>query len=334
MHDFTILVLPGAYASGVATTLDMLAAAARMAPHAGAAPPRWRLRSTVEGPTRLSNGLFIEARPLSKRAQADRSIWVVPGLATDSAAAVDARLAQPDALLAVKALKAQARAGGTVAASCSAVFLLQAADLLKERKATTTWWLAAHLQQIEPRCAVDANRLVIADGPVWTAGAAFAQADLMRQLLRARFGSALSDAVSRVLLIDGREAQAPFIVPAMLANGNDFIARLSLQIEAAFPDTPSVAEIAAQHHISERTLARRVRAATGRNTSALVQFVRLKRARMLLETSRMSVDQVAEHIGYGDATALRRLMRKVFGATPRQFRPAASPKLPGESHAR
>jgi len=108
----------------------------------------------------------------------------------------------------------------------------------------------------------------------------------------------------------------------MLVNGNDFIAQLSLQIDAALPDTPSVGDIAAQLRISERTLARRVRAVTGRSTSALIQFVRLKRARMLLETSRMSIDQVAERIGYSDATALRRLMRKVFGATPRQFRPS------------
>lgn len=322
MYDFTILVVSGAYASSVATTLDMLTAAAAMAPRVGAATPRWRIRSLEEGPTRLSNGLFIDAKQLSKRVQPDNSIWVIPGLATDSPSAVDARLSKPDAFLAVKALKAQARAGGTVAASCAAVFLLQAADLLKERKATTTWWLAAHLQRVEPRCVVDANRLVIADGPIWTAGAAFAQTDLMLQLLRTRFGAALSDAVSRVLLIDGREAQAPFIVPAMLANGNDFIAQLSLQIEAAFPNTPSIADIAAQHRISERTLARRVRAVTGWSTSALIQFVRLKRARMLLETSRMSIDQVAEHIGYSDATALRRLMRKVFGATPRQFRPS------------
>ena len=322
MYDFTILVASGAYASSVATTLDMLTAAAKMAPRVGAATPRWRVRSLAEGPIYLSNGLHIDAKPLPKRAETDSSIWVIPGLATDSASAVDARLSNPDALLAVKALKAHARAGGTVAASCSGVFLLQAADLLKDRKATTTWWLASHLQLLEPHCTVDANRMVIADGPVWTAGAAFAQTDLMLQLLRMRFGVALADAVSRVLLIDGRDAQAPFIVPAMLANGNEFIARLSQQIDAAFPNTLSVADIAAHHRISERTLARRVKTVTGKSPSALIQCVRLKRARMLLETSRMSIDQVAEHIGYSDSTALRRLMRKVFGATPRQFRPS------------
>ena len=162
--------------------------------------------------------------------------------------------------------------------------------------------------------------MVIADGNVWTAGAALAQTDLMIQLIRFRFGAALADAISRALLIDGRETQAPYIIPALLANGDDLIAQLSMQIDSSLPITISISEMAAKLCISERTLARRVKAATGQSPSALIQHVRLKRARMLLETSRMSVDKVSEKVGYRDATALRRLMRKVYGATPRQFR--------------
>ncbi len=295
-----------------------------MAPRVGVSKPTWRVLSLSTGPTVLSGGFSLDAKPLTPRTKPDSSIWVVPGLATQSTTSTDARLLQPDALLAIRALKAQAAAGGTVAASCSAVFLLQAAGLLQSRKATTTWWLAPHLQSREPRCEVDANRLVVCDRKIWTAGAAFAQTDLMLQLLRVRCGAELADAVSRVLLIDGREAQAPYIVPTMLANGNALIANLSQHIEAALPHTPSVGEMAAGLCISERTLTRRVRAATGKSTSALIQFVRLKRARLLLETSRMSVEQVAEQVGYRDSTALRRLMRKMLAATPRQFRPVNS----------
>ena len=329
MYDFTILVVAGAYASSVALTLDILTAAAAMAPRVGATAPRWRVCSFAQTPIRLSNDLFIDVKPLGDRAkaiprargeEADHSIWVVPGLASNSAEAVLARVSQSDARLAITAMQAHAGAGGTIAASCSAVFLLQAAGLLKDKKVTTTWWLAGHLQNIEPRCVVDANRLVIADGNIWTAGAALAQTDLMLQLLRSRFGAELADTVSRVLLIDARQAQAPFVIPALLTNGDDLIAQLSLHIEAAMPRAISVADLAAKLYISQRTLARRVKAVTGQNPSALIQLVRLKHAKKLLESSRMSVDQVAENVGYRDATALRRLMRKVFRATPRQFR--------------
>ena len=153
-----------------------------------------------------------------------------------------------------------------------------------------------------------------------TAGAALAQSDLMLHLLRSRFGVALADAVARVLLIDGRQAQAPFALPAMMANGSELVRRLTRRIEAALPHPPSVAQLADELAMSSRTLARHVRAATGRGPLALVQGVRLNHARHLIESSRLTIAQVAERVGYEDATALRRLMRKAAGASPSQFR--------------
>ena len=247
-----------------------------------------------------------------------------PGLGTDSPAAIDERLARDDAQRAATAIRRHVARGGAVAASCSAVFLLQAAGLLAARRVTTSWWLAAELRSRQPDCIVDADRMVCADGPVTTGGAAMAQSDLMLHLLRTRFGVALADAVGKVLLLDGRQAQAPFAVPSMMANGSELVRRLTRRIEASLPRPPSVVALAAELAMSPRTLARHVRAATGRGPLALVQSVRLNRARQLIEASRMTIAQVAESVGYEDATALRRLMRSSAGAAPSQF-PAAWP---------
>ena len=320
MHDFSILVLPGAHASSVAVTLDILDAAARLVPRAKAACPRWRVLSPAGGVVALSAGLRLDTTALPARPRVDASTWIVPGLTTDNPAAIAQRLARPDAQRAMVALRSHAARGGAVAASCSAVFLLQAAGLLMQRRVTTSWWLAPELRRLEPACVVDADRMVLEDGPVTTAGAALAHTDLMLHLLRARLGVALADAVARVLLIDGRQAQAPFAVPSMMANGSELIRRLTQRIEAALPQPPSVAALAAEFALSPRTLARHVRAASGRGPLALVQSVRLNRARQLIESSRLTIAQVAERVGYEDATALRRLMRKAAGATPSQFR--------------
>lgn len=323
MNDFTVLVLHGAFPSSVALTLDILSAAAALAERAGCARPRWRVVSS-EPTVALSQSMRIDAKVLPKTARADGSIWLIPGLGLERPRAVMSRFVQPDAQRAIKALQTHARAGGTVAASCSAVFLLQAAGLLAGKRVTTSWWLAPLLQQLEARCVVDADRMVICDGAVVTAGAAFAQTDLMLYLLRTRFSPALADAVSRALLIDGRQSQAQFAVPALFASGSELVAKLVARFEAALPNPPGVSELAAEFGMSDRTLSRHVRAATGRSTSALLQSVRLGRARVLLETSKLTVEQIAEKVGYVDTTALRRLMRKMMGATPRQFRPAVS----------
>lgn len=321
MFDFSILALPGAFASGVGATLDMLSSATRFASEANCAAPRWRVYST-EKTVVLSNGLRADATILPKKPKSDGSIWLVPGLGIDDAEAAANRFLQPDAALAIRALQCQARAGGAIAAACSAVFLLREAGLLEGKRVTTTWWLGGLLQRMEPRCIVDVDQMVVADGNIVTAGAAFAHIDLMLYLLRTRFNPALAEAVSRAMVIDGRQSQAPYIVPMTLTSGNDLAARLVARFERGLPNPPTVAELAAEFCMSNRTLSRHIKEATGRSVSALLQSVRISRARMLLETSKMSVEQIAEQLGYSDTTALRRLMRKLTHATPRQFRSA------------
>ncbi|RNL60697.1 helix-turn-helix domain-containing protein [Nocardioides marmoriginsengisoli] len=319
MTDFTVLVLDGAFASGVAATVDSLRSAAALAPRAGAGAPTWRVVSVAGGPVPLTGGLTVDTTRIPARAEA--STWVVPGIATDTAPAVVERLGRDDAIAATRALARHARQGGRVAASCSAVFLLAEAGLLTGRRATTTWWLAPLLAARAPDCTVDADRMICADGPVVTAGAAFAQTDLMLHLLREYGGATLADTVARTLVIDARQAQSEYVVPEVLARGDALVVDLVERIESALPHPPSVAHLAKALTISERTLARQVHRATGRSTFALIQSVKIRRARSLLEEGRLSVAQVAEAVGYQDPTALRRAMRKVSGATPSRYRP-------------
>ena len=56
------------------------------------------------------------------------------------------------------------------------------------------------------------------------------------------------------------------------------------------------------------------------STQALINSVKLQRARKLLQSSCMTVGRVAEAVGYQDATALRRLMKKVAGVNPGRYR--------------
>lgn len=318
MYDFTVLVMDGAFATSVAVTRDLMAAASALAPRLGMPVPRWRLCSLRGGAVALQGGLTVLTERLP--GEGDASVWLIPGLGLNTPDAVSQRMALEDVPEIADRLVRHSLSGGQIAASCSAVFMLQAAGLLRGRRVTTTWWLAPLLRQRAPDCRVDADRMICADGAVITAGAAMAQADLVLYLIRERFGTALAGLVSRMMLIEGREAQAAFVVPEMLASGDDLIMRLAARIERALPDPPSVKELAGELCMSEKTLTRHVRRATGKSTVALIRSIRLRRARSLLEASRMTVEQVAEAVGYRDATALRRLMKQVAGQNPSHYR--------------
>lgn len=321
MYDFTILILEGQFPTGVSVTRDVLNVAETIAAKVGCPTPRWRLCSLHGGIVNLQGGFSIATTKLPVRERNDRSLWISAGLGLNSAADVHARLQDTDVMEMARRIRKHLDAGGRVAAACSAVFLLHSAGVLTGKTVTTTWWLGPLLQEMEPSCHVDTDRMVCGDGNVTTSGAAFAQTDLMVHLLRERFGNELVSAVSRLLLIDGRAAQqAPFIVPEMMASGDALISRLLQRIEEALPEVPSVEMLAAELCVSERTLARHVQKAIGKTPSALIQSVRFRRARSLLENSRLTIDQVAEAVGYRDATALRKLVRKITGVSPRQNR--------------
>lgn len=317
--DLRILVLPGALATGVAAARDMLATAEVLAPKLELATPRWCLSSLHGGPVALAGGFQVDTRRLPVR-DAPTTQWVVPGISVHNAAALEQRLQAADARAMAGRIAAHVRRGGQVAATCSAVFLLERAGVLEGRQVTTAWWLASALARCGSAPAVHAERVLQVDGPITTAGAAFALPGMLLQVLAQRFGARLAEAVARILVIERAQAQAPFVIPALLASGDTLVSTLTRRIEAALPEVPPVAALASALCVSERTLSRRVRQATGRNTVELIQAIRLSHARHLLEHSRLPIEEIAHRVGYRDATALRRLMRKRIGATPRQLR--------------
>ncbi|QSQ17615.1 GlxA family transcriptional regulator [Myxococcus landrumensis] len=319
--SFTVIVLEGAFAASVAATLDMLRAARTL----GARSLRYQVCSVNGGFVSLSSGVGVETSRLPSRSRTDTSTWVIPGLGTNHAAAVNERLARPDATALSKLIARHVCRGGRVAAACTAVFLLRQAGVLPRRRVTTTWWLAGLLSELESECVVDANAMVCADGPILTAGAAFAQTDLMLHLLREHCGPRLVDALARTLLLDGRQAQARFIAPELLANGDTLIARIASEVEAHFPNPPSVATLASRMGMTERTLSRHVRRVTGQSPLALVHSLKSRRAQALLQSTHLSVDDVAEAVGYQDASTLRRLLKKLGVAPPRALRSTQMP---------
>ena len=78
MTDFTILLLPGAFAASVAATLDVLQAAASLAPRLKLARPGWRVLSPSGGDVPLSSGMHINTQALPKRQRADMQATRAP----------------------------------------------------------------------------------------------------------------------------------------------------------------------------------------------------------------------------------------------------------------
>jgi AraC-like DNA-binding protein len=72
--------------------------------------------------------------------------------------------------------------------------------------------------------------------------------------------------------------------------------------------------------MSRSQLARRLTALTGESPNIFITNVRMERARRLLKSTNMSVNEIAYECGYDEASYFIRVFRQELGMTPQQYR--------------
>ena len=82
---------------------------------------------------------------------------------------------------------------------------------------------------------------------------------------------------------------------------------------------PAAAEIASELGLSLRTFHRRL-AEDGLSCQSIINEMRRSLATELLENTHMGIDQVAERIGFADATSFRKAFKKWTNRSPSDFR--------------
>ena len=214
-------------------------------------------------------------------------------------------------------------AHGTVLASnCGGAFALAATGLLAGRPATTHWYFAEEFRRCFPHVHLQADRMVIDDGDIVTAGGMMAWTDLGLRIVERLLGPTVMIETARFLLIDpaGREQKNYASFAPTLTHGDEPILKVQHWLQARGAGQVAVAEMAGEAGMEERTFQRRFKAATGMTPVEYVQHLRVGKARELLEFTRRTVDQIAWSVGYEDAAAFRKLFHRLIGLSPHEYR--------------
>jgi transcriptional regulator GlxA family with amidase domain len=148
----------------------------------------------VVGPTdngliTMQNGLRLSVAPLPEPPLHD-TLVVAGGSGTVTAA--------EDPAIVDWVLRASRRSRRT-ASVCTGAFLLAAAGLLDDRRATTHWAFSDELARRYPRVDVDPDPVFIHEGEVWTSAGITAGIDLALALVEEDLGPAVALAVARAL---------------------------------------------------------------------------------------------------------------------------------------
>jgi transcriptional regulator GlxA family with amidase domain len=322
MKSILILALDGVMDSSLAITLDTLRTANAFCERgARRCALQWSViseRRTV----RTGGGLRLTADLTFRELLAEpaRAEWViVPGLGLTSEREIAARLREKDALAAMALLR-ERRVAKKVAASCSAVFLLAESGLLAGRSATTTWWLSQIFRERYPDVQLEESRMLVRDGAFLTAGAAYAQLDLMLAVIAATLGPKVAQLCARYMLIDRRASQARYMIPSHVRHVDATVIAAERWIDANLSQSITITGLASAVAVSPKTLSRRISAATGSSPIRFLQRRRLTEAIRLLETTTLPFETVAGEVGYQDANALRKIIKRELGVTPSGLR--------------
>ena len=304
-----IVVADGAFASGFTLLHDTLSVAEVLRRTHDLAVPEIRVTVIGEQPiVRTGSGLAI---PTTARLDdlADADVVVVPALgALDEPGMVHA-LDAPATSRMASALADLDRSDGLIAAACTGTFVLAEAGLLSGRRATTSWWLNSLFARRYPDIELDADRMVVKDEDVLTAGAAFAHIDLALTLVRG-MSVELADRVARHLLIDERATQSMYVPLDHVSHDDQLVRLFERHVRANLAAPLPITTVARELATTPRTLERRVRATANMTPLELIQRIRAERAEHLLATTEQSIDEIALDIGYRNGSTLRALLRK------------------------
>jgi AraC family transcriptional regulator, transcriptional activator FtrA len=222
----------------------------------------------------------------------------------------------------VDAVRAAHEAGARVASICTGAFVLAAAGLLEGRRATTHWMHAARLARQYPGIDVDPAVLYVDEGSVLTSAGKAAGIDLCLHMVRTDHGTAVANALARVLVVAPHRAggQAQFIATPVPASDDHGLNDLLAWAVAHLDQPLTTSDLARRAHMSPRNLSRRFTAATGSTPLQWLLTQRIHRAQELLEKTDESVDQIADRVGMGTAATLRRHFNRTAGVPPDTYR--------------
>lgn len=215
-----------------------------------------------------------------------------------------------------------AASGTLIGAGCNGSFALASTGLLDDGQATTCWFLSEYFQHLFPKVQLQVEATVCRSGSCFTAGATSAYLQLCLQLITEFDGSRFSRQLAKIMLVEPAfHSQAPFMsVQQMVSHQDHRIAEVQLYLRKHLAEPLDLQQLAQRFAMSGRTLIRRFKSATGDTPMAWLQKLRIDKAKNLLETTLMPLDQLTLEVGYEDVSSFRKLFQQYTQMTPKAYR--------------
>ncbi len=315
--NVVMVTYPDAHILDVVGPLEVLAGAGLFLPD-GTVPYATKLVAHKKGAVGTTSGLTLQANQSFAEAKTDTSgidTLIISGGHGTTDALRDAELLDYVAWAAGRARR--------VVSICTGAMILAELGLLKGRRATTHWWWCPILAQRYPDVLLEPDAIFLRDGNIWTSAGVTAGMDLALALLEEDWGHDVALQVARYnvmyIMRPGGQTQFSANLIAQKANDRAIGETLTYILENTAEDL-TVTMLASRACMSERSFARKFKDETGMTPAHYVEAARLQAARVRLEQSEMSVEQIALLAGFNNSERMRRVFQRHLGVSATDYR--------------
>ncbi len=213
-------------------------------------------------------------------------------------------------------------------ATGAGVYFLAEAGLLNALPATTHWYFFEDFEKRYPNVDLKQQHFITYGQGIYCAGSINALSDLVFHLIGQAFGVKKRQLAEQHFAHEvGSSYDLPMFAIGHAAHADEAIVEVQEWLKQACCNDIDIPQMAERADMPIRTFTRRFRLALGMTPNQYLQDLRIENGRDLLKATDLSVQDVAEQVGYRDTAYFSRVFKAKVGLTPTEYKKVVRPKL-------
>lgn len=230
---------------------------------------------------------------------------------------------------AIQWLREQYQNGAIISAVGTGCCFLAEAGLLNGKVATTHWHYFDQFQQDYPDVLLKRQHFITQAGNLYCAASVNSLADLTVHFIQRLFGKEIASHVERHFSHEIRKSyeSSAYFEAEHNPHPDEEITQIQIWLQDNYHRNILFPQVADRFGMSVRTLNRRFKKALNKSPLDYLQEIRINTARDLLKTSNLSINEIADKVGYQDTSYFTSLFKKNLSTTPNAYRETVRGKL-------
>lgn len=315
MINITVLAFDYVLPAALMGIHDLLYYAGRAEQHGGQRRFTIRIASWDGLPVRTMNQLTLTPHCAVQDIE-HSDVYLVPTIAGN----IEQTLEHNPQL--IQLLQRASKSDCLIGSNSSGVFFLAEAGLLDQRPATTHWSTVELFRKRYPLVDLRADQQLIHDGNTLCDAGGMSWFDLGLYLVELFCDHQTAVDTARFFMVDSeRTAQLTFSpMVSKKYHSDQTILEIQNWMEDHYRAHTPMEELGNRFGLSNRSLIRRFKQATGITPSHYLQETRIDNATRLLVRSNKTVEEITHAVGYEDISSFTRLFKRKTGLTPSNYR--------------